>query len=132
VSYFDPDTNRWEETKISATKGVIGFGLAIRSRAVYPRLANEAGLHTMIDRKTTSKALLITGQEPMEKLPLPQGIERKGTVGQAAKRRLYRVSASVEDSVLGVRSFPGATLGEMIRKCCDERFRQSTRSILAD
>jgi MoxR-like ATPase len=121
---FEPDRlDRW--------KGVIGAALEIGGKAVYARYVGEAGLHVLQTPRQTTRALICTSEEGINSHHPPEGIERRGAIGNQQRRRTYRLEAGLlDDERLGSRALPGRTVAESLPAILDDTLWLAARSIL--
>src|SRR6266481_7434834 len=97
--------NNGDEVVVRAREGVIGLALRIEAAQAYPLFAAEAGLHQFISTQMGGKCLVDASELPLRGvkenafyLP-PAGIERRGTIGSQAKRRIIHVDRGLVEDV---------------------------------
>jgi hypothetical protein len=120
-----------EPMMVPTMKSVIGIGLDIAGRAAFPRFSAEAGLHVFQTPKQTTRALVSAGDGPMTEYVPPEGIERRGTIGNQPRRRHYRLEQGmIDDDRLGARNATDKSLTEVLASCIEEALTQSAREVM--
>jgi MoxR-like ATPase len=121
-----------DEVMLPAMKGVIGIGLEITGRAAVPRFGAEDGLHVVQTSKQTTRALVSSGAAAMTEYRPPEGVERRGMIGNQARRRHYRPEqGTIDDSRLGSLNQPHKSVSDVLPWCIEEALRLAAREVLA-
>lgn len=105
--------------------GCVGIGMCLLGRMAYPRLEAESGLHVFPGKGTPVRCLVHVSQQPMADYKPPARIDRKGSIGGQAVRRVYdRQRNIIEDKQADVRQrWPGDTLRGPMASLVDALFR---------
>jgi ATP-dependent Clp protease ATP-binding subunit ClpC len=140
VRRWDRRRRTWEgpESWAAAWDGVVGTALAIRTPAANPLFAPESGLHQFNAARDAGKCLVDTSPLPMTGTldntfyTPPQGIERRGAIGNQARRRIYHPERSlVEDLLLGRKiAWNGGHLEVLLADLLEQRLLESARGLL--
>jgi hypothetical protein len=87
-----------EENVANPLEGMIGLALVIHAKAALPRFVAEAGLHTLRTTQVKGHCLVDTAAGLLRDYVPPEGIERRGAIGNQPKRRFYDfVGGVIED-----------------------------------
>jgi hypothetical protein len=123
---FDPDRpDRW--------KGVIGAALEIGGKAAYARFVSEAGQHVIQTARQTTRALICTSEGSITSHRPPEGIERRGAIGNQPRRRTYRLEVGqFDDERLGSRALPGRTVAEALPAILDDTLWLAARTLIEE
>ena len=135
VQDWDKITKRLipENHSVYARDGVIGIALRIeRTPGALVRLDPEAGLHVFTGPGRTERCLVDTSAEPLPKYAPPRGIDRRGSIGSQAKRRLYsEPQRQVEDLVLQCKaSWPRDALTTVLAELIERRLRHDAHALV--
>jgi hypothetical protein len=87
--------------QVAAMDGVIGCALEIRGPAALLRFVSEDGLHTFHEARGNSICLVDTSAGSVTMYTPPEGIDRRGAIGNQDHRRIYRLEQDeIEDLIL--------------------------------
>jgi hypothetical protein len=121
-----------EVVAVPIMKGVIGIALDLTGKAVFPRFGAEQGLHVLQSSKQTTRALVSTAEGALTEYRPPEGIERRGMIGNQTRRRQYRLeSGLIEDDLVGLLSVTGRTLPEVLPVCIEKALHLAAREVLS-
>ncbi|MFO0876426.1 MAG: AAA family ATPase [Gemmataceae bacterium] len=120
-----------EIAEVPRVKGVVGWALVITGPAALPRFGAEEGLHVFQTARRTSRALVVTGAAGGAELELPEGIDRKGAIGNQTRRRVYRPDQSaVDDGRLGWQPQSDFELPRVLGRCIEATLQGVTAEVL--
>jgi hypothetical protein len=126
VATLDVEQGKW-------WSGVVGVGLAIQGKAAQARFGGEDGLHVFHHTtRATTRALVCSSAGAIGAHPLPEGIERRGAIGNQQRRRTYRLEQGTIDDPRreGTWAAPGRHLHECLPALLEELLWQAAREIL--
>ncbi len=113
--------------------GTIGMALALSGPMVLPLFEPERGLHVFKSNARTATCLVETGIERIAEHKPPEGIDRRGAIGNQPERRSYDlVQQTATDAALDERIvWAGRTFDELIAEAVEKRMWNAAREMFA-
>jgi hypothetical protein len=111
---------------------VVGIAVGINGRFAHMRYGFERGVHTFAEKQKRDKCLVEASYERAEDYRPAVGIERRGSIANQERRRLYNYDELViEDMSLKTKlHFQGRAIEPAVAWACEERMMREARSML--
>jgi ATP-dependent Clp protease ATP-binding subunit ClpA len=125
---FHPD-----ERVARPLEGVVGIGLVIHAPAALPRFIGEMGQHPIRTAQVNGTCVVDASDRPWLEYEPPQGMDRKGTIANLARRRTCDLVAGVlEDDRLAAKIRVGPSLAAALGEAIERFLAKNLEGMLAE
>jgi ATP-dependent Clp protease ATP-binding subunit ClpA len=130
VRRWKPEGGYFPAESVDSLAGVIGCAVVICGAVIQLRFSSESGLHIFHEAKGGGRCLVESAPGDIGHYVPPEGIDRRGAIGNRPKRRIYHLERGEVEDVALERRFHTGDLEAVVDEATELMLRRRIRAML--